>query len=31
LTGSIGVVTINAPRLGHLAADRADYHAGWTG
>jgi ribonucleoside-triphosphate reductase len=25
LTGSIGVVTINMPRLGHLAQDRADF------
>ncbi|MCE5336706.1 MAG: ribonucleoside triphosphate reductase, partial [Desulfobacteraceae bacterium] len=25
LTGSIGVVTLNMPRLGHLAQDRADF------
>lgn len=25
LTGSIGVVTLNLPRLGHLAQDRADF------
>ncbi|MFH2098668.1 MAG: ribonucleoside triphosphate reductase, partial [Pseudomonadota bacterium] len=27
LTGSIGVVTLNMPRLGHLAADEADFLA----
>lgn len=27
LTGSIGVVTLNLPRLGHLAADSADFKA----
>ena len=27
LTGSIGVVTLNLPRLGHLAADEADFLA----
>lgn len=27
LTGSIGVVTINMPRLGHLSADEADFLA----
>jgi ribonucleoside-triphosphate reductase len=27
LTGSVGVVTLNLPRLGHLAADEADFLA----
>ena len=27
LTGSIGVVTLNLPRLGHVAADEADFFA----
>jgi len=26
LTGSVGVVTINLPRLGHLASDEKDFH-----
>ncbi len=30
LTGSIGVVTLNLPRIGYLAEDEADFSSGWS-